>query len=84
MMPTRAVTRVAVNGYGVIGKRIADAVTLQDDMTLIGVADRPCASAYTQSLRVPHIRISWPREPPSSQRVTRSRMPRTPLTSRRQ
>lgn len=31
--------RVAVNGYGVIGKRIADAVTLQDDMELIGVVD---------------------------------------------
>jgi glyceraldehyde-3-phosphate dehydrogenase (NAD(P)) len=31
--------RVAVNGYGVIGKRIADAVVLQDDMELIGVAD---------------------------------------------
>ena len=32
-------TRVAVNGYGVIGKRVADAVALQDDMTLVGVAD---------------------------------------------
>ena len=31
--------RVAVNGYGVIGKRVADAVRLQDDMTLAGVAD---------------------------------------------
>lgn len=31
--------RVAVNGYGVIGKRIADAVALQDDMELVGVAD---------------------------------------------
>lgn len=31
--------RVAVNGYGVIGKRIADAVRAQDDMELIGVAD---------------------------------------------
>ncbi len=33
------IARVAVNGYGVIGKRVADAVTLQDDMELIGVAD---------------------------------------------
>ena len=32
-------TRVAVNGYGVIGKRVADAVALQDDMELVGVAD---------------------------------------------
>jgi glyceraldehyde-3-phosphate dehydrogenase (NAD(P)) len=31
--------RVAVNGYGVIGKRVADAVTLQDDMELAGVTD---------------------------------------------
>lgn len=31
--------RVAINGYGVIGKRIADAVRLQPDMTLVGVAD---------------------------------------------
>lgn len=31
--------RVAVNGYGVIGKRVADAVKLQDDMELAGVAD---------------------------------------------
>ncbi len=32
-------TRVAVNGYGVIGKRIADAITLQEDMELVGIAD---------------------------------------------
>jgi glyceraldehyde-3-phosphate dehydrogenase (NAD(P)) len=31
--------RVAVNGYGVIGKRIADAVAVQEDMQLVGVAD---------------------------------------------
>lgn len=31
--------RVAVNGYGVIGKRVADAVSLQDDMELVGIAD---------------------------------------------
>jgi glyceraldehyde-3-phosphate dehydrogenase (NAD(P)) len=31
--------RVAVNGYGVIGKRVADAVALQDDMKLVGIAD---------------------------------------------
>ena len=30
---------MAVNGYGVIGKRVADAVSLPDDMTLAGVAD---------------------------------------------
>ncbi|MCZ7574302.1 MAG: type II glyceraldehyde-3-phosphate dehydrogenase [Ardenticatenaceae bacterium] len=37
-MATRK-ARVAVNGYGVIGKRVADAVALQDDMELVGVAD---------------------------------------------
>lgn len=31
--------RVAVNGYGVIGKRVAAAVDLQADMTLAGVSD---------------------------------------------
>lgn len=31
--------RVLVNGYGVIGKRIADAIAMQDDMDLVGVAD---------------------------------------------
>lgn len=31
--------RVGVNGYGVIGKRVADAVRLQPDMVLVGVAD---------------------------------------------
>ena len=31
--------RVGVNGYGVIGKRVADAIRLQPDMELVGVAD---------------------------------------------
>lgn len=31
--------RVAVNGYGIIGKRVADAVRVQPDMELVGVAD---------------------------------------------
>lgn len=31
--------KVAINGYGVIGKRVADAVMLQPDMDLIGVCD---------------------------------------------
>jgi glyceraldehyde-3-phosphate dehydrogenase (NAD(P)) len=37
-MPKRIV-KVGVNGYGVIGKRVADAVKLQDDMELVGIAD---------------------------------------------
>lgn len=36
---TSEAVRVGVNGYGVIGKRVADAITLQDDMELVGVAD---------------------------------------------
>ncbi len=32
--------KVAVNGYGTIGKRVADAVSMQDDMELVGVAKR--------------------------------------------
>lgn len=31
--------RVAINGYGVIGKRVADAVRLQSDMEVAGIAD---------------------------------------------
>lgn len=38
-MAQQARTRVAVNGYGVIGKRVADAIALQDDMELVGIAD---------------------------------------------
>lgn len=38
-MAKGAKARVAINGYGVIGKRVADAVALQDDMELVGVAD---------------------------------------------
>ncbi|MCI4371183.1 MAG: type II glyceraldehyde-3-phosphate dehydrogenase, partial [Thermoplasmata archaeon] len=30
--------RIAINGYGTIGKRVADAVALQDDMRVVGVA----------------------------------------------
>jgi len=31
--------KVAINGYGVIGKRIADAVNMQNDMEVIGISD---------------------------------------------
>jgi glyceraldehyde-3-phosphate dehydrogenase (NAD(P)) len=30
--------KVVINGYGTIGKRVADAVTLQDDMKIVGVS----------------------------------------------
>jgi len=38
-MSTSNKVRVAVNGYGVIGKRVAAAVARQDDMSLAGVSD---------------------------------------------
>jgi glyceraldehyde-3-phosphate dehydrogenase (NAD(P)) len=39
--------RVAINGYGTIGKRVADAVTAQPDMKIIGVSKtRMGAEAY--------------------------------------
>ncbi len=38
-MTDRRTVRVAVNGYGVIGKRVADAVVAQTDMILAGIAD---------------------------------------------
>ena len=31
--------KVAINGYGVIGKRVVEAVVLQDDMEMIGIGD---------------------------------------------
>ncbi len=31
--------KVGLLGYGVVGKRVADAVSLQDDMQLVGIAD---------------------------------------------
>lgn len=42
--------KVSVNGYGVIGKRVADAVALQPDMELVGVAD--VATDYRVQLAV--------------------------------
>lgn len=38
-MTKRPNARVAVNGYGVIGKRVADAISIQSDMELVGIAD---------------------------------------------
>jgi glyceraldehyde-3-phosphate dehydrogenase (NAD(P)) len=38
-MPSQKKVRVAVNGYGVIGKRVAEAIRLQDDMVLSGISD---------------------------------------------
>jgi glyceraldehyde-3-phosphate dehydrogenase (NAD(P)) len=38
-MSTSSRIRVAVNGFGVIGKRVAEAVALQEDMELAGVSD---------------------------------------------
>ncbi len=39
--------KVALNGYGTIGKRVADALMRQDDMTLIGIAKtKPDYEAY--------------------------------------
>ena len=29
--------KVGINGYGTIGKRVAEAVTLQDDMKIVGI-----------------------------------------------
>ena len=29
--------KVGINGFGTIGKRVAEAITLQDDMTVVGV-----------------------------------------------
>ncbi len=44
--------RIAVNGYGTIGKRVADAVARQPDLELVGVAKtRPSFEAQTAQAR---------------------------------
>ena len=44
--------RVAINGYGTIGKRVADAVAAQKDMKIVGVSKtRPNAEAYVAKQR---------------------------------
>ncbi|MDL2260950.1 type II glyceraldehyde-3-phosphate dehydrogenase [Methanimicrococcus sp. OttesenSCG-928-J09] len=44
--------KVAINGYGTIGKRVADAVSLQDDMEIIGISKtRPNFEARTAALK---------------------------------
>jgi glyceraldehyde-3-phosphate dehydrogenase (NAD(P)) len=48
----RYMIRVAINGYGTIGKRVADAVSVQPDMELVGVSKtRPSAEAYIANER---------------------------------
>ena len=44
--------RIAINGYGTIGKRVADAVAAQKDMEVIGVSKtRPSAEAFVAKQR---------------------------------
>ncbi len=44
--------KVAINGYGTIGKRVADAVAAQKDMEVIGVSKtRPSAEAFVAQQR---------------------------------
>ena len=44
--------KVAINGYGTIGKRVADAVAAQNDMKVIGVSKtRPNAEAFVAKQR---------------------------------
>ena len=44
--------KVAINGYGTIGKRVADAVALQDDMEVIGISKtRPNFEAKAAAIK---------------------------------
>jgi len=43
-------TRVAIIGYGVIGRRVADAVRAQPDMQVVGVGCRPGSSSVRDAL----------------------------------
>jgi glyceraldehyde-3-phosphate dehydrogenase (NAD(P)) len=49
---TTIMIKVAVNGYGTIGKRVADAVAAQPDMEVVGVSKtKPSAEAYIANQR---------------------------------
>lgn len=48
--------RVAINGHGVIGKRVVDAVTIQDDMEV----SRICAGALLTRLAMSAVRATIP------------------------
>jgi glyceraldehyde-3-phosphate dehydrogenase (NAD(P)) len=53
--------KIAINGYGTIGKRVADAVTAQDDMEIIGVVKtRPTFEARLASYKGFDIYVSAP------------------------
>ena len=56
--------RVAINGYGTIGKRVADAVAAQPDMKVVGVSKtRPSHEAYVARERgYPLISRTWPKK----------------------
>ena len=49
--------KVAINGYGTIGKRVADAVSLQGDMEIVGVSKMTpnFEAAYEAKLREPRL-----------------------------
>lgn len=49
--------RVAINGYGTIGKRVADAVLLQPDMELVGVTAHSTNHRVIAAHRLKHIPI---------------------------
>ena len=64
------VIKVAINGYGTIGKRVADAVDAQDDMEIVGVTKtRPAfgcdlavrkgypIAPMTIQTKLPHLRL---------------------------
>ncbi|MDD1660028.1 MAG: type II glyceraldehyde-3-phosphate dehydrogenase, partial [Methanomicrobiales archaeon] len=45
-------TKVVINGYGTVGKRVADAVAAQPDMEIVGVSKtRPSFEAYVAKER---------------------------------
>jgi glyceraldehyde-3-phosphate dehydrogenase (NAD(P)) len=50
-MSSRKQVRVAVNGYGVIGKRVAETIRLQDDMILAGISDGGRTASHSYRLR---------------------------------
>src|ERR1019366_8656251 len=56
--------KIAVVGYGVIGRRVADAVRRQEDMELAGIAGRPASfSLRDAALRKLPVYVTEPGKP---------------------
>ena len=52
--------KVGINGYGTIGKRVAEAVTLQDDMEIVGIVKTKPTYEIRGALAVSYTHLTLP------------------------